>query len=328
MVSDLTSVVHRLDCRITDLERENVTLKQRVTAQEDYSRRANIKIDGILEPDTESKNDLKETIYTFFANQLGIINAREIKLNDCHRLGVKGKGQRKSRTVIIQFNWKLDKELVWARKTKLAGTRFYMNEHFSETTTENRKVLYPYVKSARILGEKHLYIGDKLKIADKTYTRANLFEIPSRFNPKDTATVSNDQIVAFHGRDSFLSNWYYAPFRADNQEYVTNEQYYFCKLAEHFGDDIMADKIKKEEDPALCKNMGRRIKNFRQQDAEKIARKILLEANLLKFDEHKILADQLLQTDTRRIGEATKDTTWGVGLSIWDKSIMKAWISG
>ena len=52
-----------------------------------------------------------------------------------------------------------------------------------------------------------------------------------------------------------------------------------------------------------------------------------MEANLHKFEQHPDLGRQLMHTDDRRLGEATKDTTWGVGLNMWDKSVLNvsAW---
>ncbi len=240
-------------------------------------------------------------------------------MNDCHRLGPK---QRQNRPVIVQFNWKEDRDKVWANKSKLAGTKIYISEHFCQETEENRKILYPYVKAARIARKEHSFFKDKIRIGDKVYTKNNLYDIPEDVKPENTATLADDKTIVFHGRDTYLSNWYNAPFQVNSIKYETNEQYYFSMLADHFEDDITAAKVREEKDPAKCKSLGKRIKGYKYEEAERISRKILLDANKFKFDQHQDLATMLFATNTKKLGEVTKDKVWGIGLSMWDKDVL------
>ncbi|MCP3929390.1 MAG: NADAR family protein [Bacteroidetes bacterium] len=328
-VNDLTTqmalvleTVSNLEGRVTDLETENATLRKRVTSIEDYSRKHNLKFDGIVEPETENKALLRDAIFAFFTNKLGIENAKTIKLNNFHRIGMRPKHSTKGRTILIQFLSKEDRDLVWSKKTKLAGSTFFISEHFSETTEQNRKIMLPYVKAARIVQEKHVFTGDKLKIGGKAYSTANLFEIPSNISPEDTATITNENTVIFHGKDSFLSNWYQTSFKSEGQEFSSTEQYYFLKLAQHFNDLDTAENIKAESKPDVIKRMGKKIKNFKANEADTVSRKFLLEANVMKFQQNKDILDKLLATKNKRLGEATKDKKWGIGLNPWDKNAL------
>ncbi len=272
-------------------------------AQEDYSRRMNLKIDGVIEPDQESKSDLKATIYNFFSTHLNIQNASDIKLNDFHRIGAKSRGKR---TIIVQFNWKEDRDKIWQAKSKLSGKTYYISEHYCETTENNRKVIYPYVQSARIAKVKHSFFKDKLKIDGKIYTKTNIYDVPEGIQPQNTATKTSENTVIFHSKESYLSNWYNAPFSEHNQHYEHTEQYYFSKLADHFGDDATAEKIRNEKDPRTCKTLGRRIIGYKHEQAEKIARKLMLDANMHKFDQHENLADMLIATEEKNWGKQQK----------------------
>ena len=39
-----------------------------------------------------------------------------------------------------------------------------------------------------------------------------------------------------------------------------------------------------------------------------------------KFTQHEDLADRLIATEEKKLGEATKSKVWGIGLSMWDSN--------
>ena len=95
---------------------------------DDYSRRSNLKIEGIPETIGETDTDLSKVVLNFFSTHLGI-DTTSMKFERCHRLGPKtGKLQRK---IIVRFNWFGDRTNVWNKKYLLSGKKFVIREDYS-----------------------------------------------------------------------------------------------------------------------------------------------------------------------------------------------------
>ena len=317
-----------IDSRLFDLECEVRKLKKEAAEKEDYSRKRNLKLDGLKEETDETDKQTQEKVHQFFQTQLGITNPKNIVFQDCHRLprypvAINTRGQ--ARTIIMQFNMLDDRKLVWGKRRLLAGSKLFLKEDFCKATEQARKTLYPYVKAARISGEKHALVGGKLIIGNKQITPSNLQDMPRHIDPVATATRESDDAVVFYGKDSYLSNFHYAPFTVDMITYHTTEQFFHTSVAEHYKDDRTAGKIKIETDPGRCKYLSRYIKNFNQKDYENVAPKLMMEANNHKYEQNPELAEKLLNTGNKKIGEAAIDTFWAIGKSIWDKSVFTDW---
>lgn len=114
-----------------------------------------------------------------------------------------------------------------------------------------------------------------------------------------------------------LSQWFKGePIYINGRRYYTAEQYMMSEKALLFGDIDSYKKIMSEEDPALCKKIGRQVKNFDEAVWKKSFREIIFNANVGKFLSDKNFADALKSTGDSIIIEASpKDDIYGAGLA-------------
>ena len=165
-----------------DLLKENECLKERVkklesqiTSQENYSRRLNLRLDGVKE---EVGEDTEEVVRDIVRTKLKIPDFMSIDV--CHRLGSRGQkdGQSQSqsrrnnkpRTILVRFTRLSDRQRVWASKKELKGTRMFLNEDYCIQTEKLRRQLYPCLKSALKDGAKCYMNSDRLVINGRSYT--------------------------------------------------------------------------------------------------------------------------------------------------------------
>ena len=135
------------------------------------------------------------------------------------------------------------------------------------------------------------------------------------------AEKQNDDVIVFFTKGSPFSNFHFSPFVKENTKYCCNEQYIQAKKAKLFNDDLSQSKIMKSMDPYVIKRLGRAVNNFVQQKWERVAKQIALDGCLAKLTQNKELLDALLKTGSKTIGEASKDSFWGIGKSLDDPSV-------
>lgn len=126
------------------------------------------------------------------------------------------------------------------------------------------------------------------------------------------------------------SQWYLdAPFTdCDGKSYNCNEQYMMAKKAEIFNDKETHDLIMATKEPKEQKKLGRSVKNFNEDEWNKVADSVVYNANLLKFTQNDDLYQMLMKTNDKLIVECSPyDSIWGNGLNITDtlKTDMDSW---
>ncbi|MCQ2229471.1 MAG: NADAR family protein [Bacteroidales bacterium] len=114
-----------------------------------------------------------------------------------------------------------------------------------------------------------------------------------------------------------LTQWYIAPFVADNIEYACAEQYMMAQKALLFKDTYIAQQIMQTTDPSVMKKLGRQVRNYDEDiwQSQRVA--IVTKGNIAKFSDprnHK-LKEYLLSTGNAPLAEASPfDKIWGIGL--------------
>jgi len=122
-----------------------------------------------------------------------------------------------------------------------------------------------------------------------------------------------DKFIFFWG--GTFSQWCPSPFEIDGVKYNCCEQYMMAKKALLFGDYDSHREIMLEKSPALQKAMGRKVRGFDKVKWEKYCRKFVYDANLAKFTQNPKMLQELVNSGTKEIVEASpEDTIWGIGL--------------
>lgn len=125
----------------------------------------------------------------------------------------------------------------------------------------------------------------------------------------------------------FLSQWWHSNFFEWGVAFTTAEQYMMYHKALLFGDKESAEKIRKEKDPKIIKELGRGVKGFNQALWDEKKYDIVVAGNLLKFSQDKDLRYLLLRTGDATLAEASPyDKIWGIGITKEEAEADKKWI--
>lgn len=120
--------------------------------------------------------------------------------------------------------------------------------------------------------------------------------------------------ICFHSKSaefSWLSNFFRAPIRIDEQEYPTVEHWF---QSQKFSDGLLQENIRLTPSPAMAKKLGRtRHASFRS-DWDLVKEEIMLQGLRAKFTQHSDLRTRLLKTGSVNLQEqASWDSYWGSG---------------
>jgi hypothetical protein len=116
-----------------------------------------------------------------------------------------------------------------------------------------------------------------------------------------------------------LSQWWPAPFTLDGRTFATAEHYMMWGKAMLFGDEDSAERILAARHPKQAKDLGRGIADFDEQRWVEHRYRIVVAANLGKFDQNPDERKFLLGTGDRVLVEASPvDAIWGIGLAADD----------
>lgn len=116
-----------------------------------------------------------------------------------------------------------------------------------------------------------------------------------------------------------LSQWYPCEFTMHGVTFNCAEQYMMARKALTFEDMETYEKIIAATEQSIIKQLGREVKNFKQEVWDDVKRTIVDVGNMAKFSQNEHLLDFLLSTGDKILVEASPyDTIWGIGLRASD----------
>ena len=131
------------------------------------------------------------------------------------------------------------------------------------------------------------------------------------------------KIIGFRYPDEengYLSNWYLSKFEVEGIEYSSMEQYMMHQKAIYFKDETIADEIMKTDDPAVIKDLGRKVSNFNSTYWNGIRQIVVFRGIYAKFSQNEELAERLKSTGDAVLAECSfGDRIWGIGISLDDE---------
>ena len=312
----LADVVNCLSVKVEVLIVQNEELKRRCIQSEDQSYGNNLLIFEVPEDKNEKCENIAKII---FKDKLKITETDDMKINACFRDGPYQKNRK--RPIKVKFDSKSDKNAVLAaRKNLPRDSDIKMAEQFSTETTARRKVLGPLVKVCRDADKKATLIGDQLLVDGRKYSVETVhrlegidFQIP--------ATRKNDKVLAFNGRLSVLSNFYYCKFDIDKTAFYSNEQYFQYNRAIAASKGRTASMILATKDPVEQKTLGG---STRLPDDQWNSYECMKAGAIAKFAQNKSLWDCLKETEGLELQHANAyDRVYGIGVSLFDKDLFK-----
>lgn len=329
---DIDEIRDYLHFKCDQLSSENKLLKQRTNKLENYSRRNNVVIKGIAEPQHETKQDCEDKIRHFLTTQLKLNEdtVRNMKFVRVHRLGSYQKGRfigtKPNRPIIVRFRDYADKSMVWAARSNISNDSLFISENFSAETEYNRKKLYIIYKYAKSLEKYKMKIslnGDNLIIDSVYYTVDNLCDLPADLSPRLFCEKSDDKYLIFGGiisEHSPFSNWYPCEINYKDHPFKNIEQAYQYAKAIHCDDAAIAGKLLFTTNPYLAKNLGSKVSGLQLTDWDQKKMEVMMELVKIKFEDPG-LRNILIKTDNKHLVESGADKHYAAGLPFTSKDI-------
>lgn len=279
-----------------------------------FNKRHNLVIFGLSEGSTPEA-DLKE-MSTFFSKRMGLT---KIRLETAYRIGSVG---GRPRPLVVRFYDIQDRWAVWNRKSKIKyvkGTPVWIQEDLPKRLREDNRVLQRVAKMARTRPEKYtdIKVKDyKISINGNTYDCDHLNRLPAELSPAMVYTPCSDKACVFFTKHSPFSNHFSSPFSLDGVRFTCIEQYLAVQKAHIADNKNLAREAMGSADPADHKVVLNKLKAEVADVWAERAPAIIKSAVKAKFTQNQNLTKFLLDSHPLLIGEASKDTFWGTGLTL------------
>ena len=302
------------------LKVDNTKMKEKNIKAEAYSRRSNLRFEGIPTSPDETNVQCRNKVYDFLKTNLGMVNAeKNIVIERCHR-DPKYPNQNPA-SIIARFLSFNDRQEVWEARNRVnrdRNNRLFINEDFPQEVEKKRSFLRPYVKAAYANKMKATLLGDTLLVEGNRYSVDELHLLPEAMRPEKTVVKTDGKVTVFFRKDAFLSNFHAAPMTVNDEQYNCVEQFYMAAKAEKFDDREALQKIMASSNPNEINFLGKNVKNFKQNIWNEISYEIMKKGVRAKFTQNPQLATFLENTGKTQIGEGSeKDMTWGTGVSVF-----------
>ena len=113
-----------------------------------------------------------------------------------------------------------------------------------------------------------------------------------------------------------FSNLFEAKMLIDGINFPTVEHYFQWAKARKFGDAEIQAKILKTASPKTAKTLGKKVKNFKEEEWNETKETVMKTALKAKFTQHPELLTKLRETGDRPLAEADpRSKEWGIGTS-------------
>ena len=178
-IDDLQKKLHKLEneSSVQNNQLKSLqNLQQQLNKQEDYSRRTNIKIDGIEGNQKETYEQTIVKVQDFLKSKLELDN---IDINMAHRLpSSNNAANHRPRTIIARLSRLSDRNNILRNTWKLRNTGYWINEDLCDETIKQRKEQKPQLDAARNSGKIAYFRGSKLIVKSKPNTAAGTSDLP------------------------------------------------------------------------------------------------------------------------------------------------------
>lgn len=339
-LGEIRNDMNYLQFTCKQLYTENALLKQKSTMLENYSRRDNIVIRGVLETKDETNDECELKARTFLEHNLKLDKnkVKTMKFVRVHRLGSKTpkqqiRGQQPragtafNRPIIIRFSDYSDKVMVWKARNNISdASKCSISENFSSDTDFRRKRLYPiykYAKSQPKYQKKISLNSDILTINSIRYSVDDLQKLPDDLQIRSFCEKSSGENIIFGGILSEYcpySNWYPSRMRYDGHVFGCLEQSYQYAKAVHCKDEHSALKLRFTTDPRSAKEIGSKVTGYDRANWDAIKDNKMLELVKIKFSDPKLKA-ALISSGTKQLVEAGLNEHFAVGVSFNSRDI-------
>jgi hypothetical protein len=286
-----------------------------------YSRRSNLQISG------RGLSRLKHRLghddfrlRSWFRHVLNSLGCRhEVPIERIHWLG-------ESDNLIIRFKFFPDRQQFWNARSYFSQSFYnmYVSEDFPHEIVEARKTLIPICKEANLQNPKEeaKVIADRLTIGMNTYTVKNLNDLPDSLQSIRYGYKESDDALVFFTKRSALSNHALTPIQYQGKTFSSVEQCWMYEKAKCFDDHETMNAVMDTHDPVRQKALGKNVKGLRMSIWKDKVPEVIYPVLLEKFKQNEGPRNILLNSGSKRLGEATEERYWGIGRKLSDPQVL------
>lgn len=156
----------------------------------------------------------------------------------------------------------------------------------------------------------------------KAYAPNQLEQLPEPIRPSTLANPKSDKALAFFSKHSPFSNHYMSKFSVKGVTYNNIEQFLAYRKAQFANQDHLASQSQDTPNPVDAKAILNKLKCLCPKDWYEQAPTILEEGLKEKFRQNQYLFEILIDSRGLQLGEASKATTWGIGMTLTDPHVL------
>lgn len=314
------SLQQQVDDQIKDINDniEHTNLKKQA-----LDNMRNIVVIGLPE---HKVNSAYSVVMKFFRSKL---NLKKLDIQMAYRIG-KPPVQNSSyiRPLLVKFYWLSDRNAVWRSRNDIPQDdeqqTIRIQADLPKQLREDVTTLYRVQQAASKTADyQNATIRDyALILHDKKYTASQLETLPHPIRPSTLACKKSEHELVFFSKHSALSNHHPATFKIDDRTYNSMEHYLAFKRAEVANNDHLKEKALKAKDPVEAKSVLNALRQTNAQEWQEKVTDIALNGLRAKFGQNTHLAQYLRATKELRLGEASKNPTWGIGMTLDHKQVL------
>lgn len=295
--------------------------RQEFLMEKYFNRKRNLLIMGVEE--SKEGEDEKNKVAEILQKRL---NIPRVKLEMAFRMGATvGKYPR---PILVTFSNLAQRYQIWYKKGALnkdQTEKLWLQEDFPKPLRNEMNSLLKIQKIAKSLPNKYpdVKIKDfKIRIQGCFYNAQQLETLPDDLKPSRSATPQNEEAVVFFGRASPLSNHHICSFTIAGRTFTCVEHFLAWQRANIAEDKALAEEVLQMKDPSEHKKTLNELRDKKADEWEDTVESVLLAALRAKFKQNNTLSKFLCDTHPRKIGEASINVKWGIGMSLTNDEVL------
>ena len=308
------------------LEVSNKKLMTQLNDQENKIRATNIKIDGKIEIEGENLLDYVKQLFQYVnpdGDLTAVLTAQRLGKRNLNIMTENPQRKNKPRPILVTLRSIQDRNVYYYARSKLMKSdqfrNIYLNDDVTATTHKMRDDFRSVAALARDEGFNVKIHGDGIVLNDRKYKYNEINLLPTNVTIAKAKTVKIGEGVFFHSEHSFLSNFYPSPIVNKDVVYRTAEHCYQAAKCTMLGDHDSAAQIRLAATPIEAKRIADLVAETPQWRQNKLA--VMEEVIDQKFRQNPELREQLLETGTCTLHEATTNTYFGIGATLHSREL-------
>lgn len=302
---------------IACLKSQNANLEKKVIDMENYSRRENLIIHGLM-PSKNSFNlrGSQENCFETALSLFEMLGVGPCPMQRCHRLPRKpDSAQKQPAPLIIRFVCYQDKMNIMRNRGKLRGTSIFLKDDETLQVECKQAALRPIVRFLKQHDPSTAIVkSDSIRFRGNIYPLQKIKDIPIDISP--LGLLVNETHTLFAGETCPLSNLYDCKLIADGVSFSSAEQFYQVQKCKAMGKPDIAIKILAAETAREAMVLGKQCATTKAWTAS-TGKEIMEKIAATKLQQVPEFQAMLKSNVGKILVEATVNPVWGSGVPIY-----------